>query len=208
MFQTADAQKIKTHISCSVTFFRKSCRLWDNVGKYCTAGQATEGNIARRMRFTCRMTKVTNVHSEYVILIVFPQQQRLKERASMLGYTYIACIVTVMPGSRYANTNHQALKRQYRHGKNTMCGPWPFVERFILAEGFMQILWNRPSCHYFIKFKYRPMGGEKGTCWLKIKHWNSNTRYMIHMYMYNNGTNKCIQVRYNASHAKLAEHSL
>jgi len=24
-------QKIQTHILCSETFFRKSCRLWDNV---------------------------------------------------------------------------------------------------------------------------------------------------------------------------------
>jgi len=33
MFRTNVVQKIKTHILCSVTFFRKSCRLWDNVGK-------------------------------------------------------------------------------------------------------------------------------------------------------------------------------
>jgi len=25
----------KKHILCSITFFRKSCRLWDNVGKKC-----------------------------------------------------------------------------------------------------------------------------------------------------------------------------
>jgi hypothetical protein len=43
MFQTKIVQKIKTHILCSVTFFffRKLCRLWDNVEKYCTAGHAT-----------------------------------------------------------------------------------------------------------------------------------------------------------------------
>jgi hypothetical protein len=33
IFQTKVVEKIKTHILCSVTFFRKSCRLWDNVGK-------------------------------------------------------------------------------------------------------------------------------------------------------------------------------
>jgi len=33
MFQTKVVEKIKTHILCSVTFFRKSCRLWDNVEK-------------------------------------------------------------------------------------------------------------------------------------------------------------------------------
>jgi len=35
-------EKIKTHILCPVTFFRTSCRLWDNVEKYCRAGQATD----------------------------------------------------------------------------------------------------------------------------------------------------------------------
>jgi hypothetical protein len=34
-------EKIKTYILCSLTFFRKSCRLWDNVEKYGTAGQMT-----------------------------------------------------------------------------------------------------------------------------------------------------------------------
>jgi len=29
---------MKTHILCSVTVFRKSCLLWDNVEKYCRAG--------------------------------------------------------------------------------------------------------------------------------------------------------------------------
>ena len=46
MFQTKVVEKIKTHILCSVTFFLKSCRLWDNVGKYCRAGQAAAGNMA------------------------------------------------------------------------------------------------------------------------------------------------------------------
>jgi len=40
-------EKIKTHILGSINFsFRKSYFLWDNVGKYCTARQATDGNMA------------------------------------------------------------------------------------------------------------------------------------------------------------------
>jgi len=35
MFLTRVVEKIKTHISRSITFFRKICRLWDNVAKYC-----------------------------------------------------------------------------------------------------------------------------------------------------------------------------
>jgi hypothetical protein len=34
VFQTKVPEKIKTHILCSITCFRKSFRLWDNVEKY------------------------------------------------------------------------------------------------------------------------------------------------------------------------------
>jgi hypothetical protein len=63
------------------------------VGKYGTAGQATDDSIIRRMRFACRITKAADTHSEYVTYFAFPRQQCLRERASMLRYTYIACLV-------------------------------------------------------------------------------------------------------------------
>jgi hypothetical protein len=47
----------------------------------------------RRMRIACWISKATDTHSEYVILIAFPLQW-LHERASMLHYTYIACLVS------------------------------------------------------------------------------------------------------------------
>jgi hypothetical protein len=46
-----------------------------------------------RMRTACWIPKATNTHSEYVILIAFPLQQWLNGRASMLRFTYIACLV-------------------------------------------------------------------------------------------------------------------
>jgi hypothetical protein len=66
------------------------------VEEYGTARQATDDNIIRRMRFACWITKATDTHSEYVILIAFTQQQWLRERASMSHYTYIACLVLVL----------------------------------------------------------------------------------------------------------------
>ena len=65
MFQTKVVQKIKTHILCSVTFFRKSCRLWDNVEKYCTAGQGTDDNMAHAL-FTLGIC----INSVYVCVCV------------------------------------------------------------------------------------------------------------------------------------------
>jgi hypothetical protein len=85
-------EKIKTHILYSVTFSRKSYRLWDNVEKYVTARQATDDNIIRRMRFACWITKATDTHSEYAILIVFPQGQSLLERGVLLRlYRHCLC---------------------------------------------------------------------------------------------------------------------
>jgi len=44
------------------------------------------------MRFACWIPKATNTHSEYVILLAFPQQQWLRKSASMLRYMYTACL--------------------------------------------------------------------------------------------------------------------
>jgi len=73
-------------------FFWKSFRLWDNVEGYCRVGQATGDSVAR-MRIACWITKARNAHPEYVLLIAFPLQQQLHERASTLHCTYIACLV-------------------------------------------------------------------------------------------------------------------
>jgi len=40
--------------------------------------------MLRRMRFACWITKATDTNSEYVILITFPQQKLLRERALIL----------------------------------------------------------------------------------------------------------------------------
>ena len=50
----------------------------------------------RRMRIVCWVPKATNTHSKYVILIDFPVQQWLHERASMLRYKYTVCLVNTI----------------------------------------------------------------------------------------------------------------
>jgi hypothetical protein len=57
-FQTKFVEKIKTHILCSVTFFRKSCRLWDNIEK---CGGARQAAATRRMRVARWISKDTRV---------------------------------------------------------------------------------------------------------------------------------------------------
>jgi hypothetical protein len=67
--------------------------------KYCRAEQATEDTVTRRMRLSCWLNKATNTHSEYEIFTAFPWQQLLIERAEVLCYTCIACLVEVLPTS-------------------------------------------------------------------------------------------------------------
>ena len=72
-------------------FPRKSFPLWGSVEKYCRAGQPTDDNIIRRMRFAFFTTNAkrqrarahtharththTLTHSKYVILIAFQPQK-------------------------------------------------------------------------------------------------------------------------------------
>jgi len=64
-------------------------RLWKNIIELDT----TDDNIIMLMRFACWIPKAANTHSEYVILIDFPLQQLLHERASMLPYTCVTSLV-------------------------------------------------------------------------------------------------------------------
>ena len=82
IFNKSSRENQNTHFVFS-NFFRKSCRYWDKVEKYDTAGQAADDSITRRMRFACWITMVTNPHSEYVILIAFPLLQWFRECISM-----------------------------------------------------------------------------------------------------------------------------
>jgi len=46
-----------------------------------------------RLRISCFVTKSTNTHSDYVILIALPLQKWLHERVSLLRCTYTTCLV-------------------------------------------------------------------------------------------------------------------
>jgi len=64
MFQAKVVEKITTHILCSILFFRKSCRLWDNLENYCRAGQTTGTIWCIHIAFWT--PNATNTYSDYV----------------------------------------------------------------------------------------------------------------------------------------------
>ena len=63
MFHAKVVENIKTHILCSVTVFRISCRIWDNVEKYCGAREPTDNNIIQRIRFACWVSRSARSHA-------------------------------------------------------------------------------------------------------------------------------------------------
>ena len=71
------------------SFFLRSCRLWDNVEKYCRAGHATDNNMAHAH---CKLDNLGHTRSQYVILIV-QLQQWLQKRASMLRLLIFDCYI-------------------------------------------------------------------------------------------------------------------
>jgi hypothetical protein len=86
-------EKLKSHILCSVIFFFLSFE--NSVYEIMCKNNVESGRpqmTVRRMRIACSMPNGINTHSEYVTLL-FPLQQWLQERASVLRYTYIVCLV-------------------------------------------------------------------------------------------------------------------
>ena len=83
--------EIKTHISCSITVFENRAVYeirWKNIVE---AGRLHM--TMWRMPIACCVPNATNRDSQYVTLTAYPVQQWLHERASMLSYTSISCLV-------------------------------------------------------------------------------------------------------------------
>ena len=68
----------------------------------------------RRMRLSCWITKATNIHREYVILL-FPPQQWLHERSTVLTLcAYCCALFDVKPGGTYIIASHGAVSGSVR----------------------------------------------------------------------------------------------
>jgi hypothetical protein len=106
---------MKTHILCSITFFRKTPRLWDNVEK---CGGASVHKWRHNMAHTrCMLDKQGYMHTractrprvrvsihacthwQICNTYCFSTATVIRERALVLRYTFIACLVFLRFGS-------------------------------------------------------------------------------------------------------------
>jgi hypothetical protein len=73
------------------------CRLSQNVQTYGTAGQATDGNVIRRLPFECWITKVISTNSVYVILTAWQRGKMVTwTRLNIYAYMCVASLVCVV----------------------------------------------------------------------------------------------------------------
>jgi len=81
--------KIKKHISCLITFFFENPAIFEIMSKNIVQPGRPQMTIWC-MSFSGWITKATNTHSGYIIIISFPLQQWLHERTSVLCGMYNA----------------------------------------------------------------------------------------------------------------------
>jgi hypothetical protein len=98
MFQTNVAEKIKTHILCSVTFSRKSGRLRGNVEKCGTARQVTCGYTILHMTFACWTTKATQTLRIYTTYCFSTATMVTRTRLYVTLYVHcLSCCFLFLP---------------------------------------------------------------------------------------------------------------
>ena len=132
MVETKVVEKIKTHILCSVTFSRKSCRLWDNVEKCGGAREVSDDDLIRRMYFACWITKAIEPHSEHAILLFLGNSGYVNAPHCYVIWT-LAALLTIV------------LHVPYTEGTATPC--WHVVPTAV--DGFGVSIWI--PVVYFIK---------------------------------------------------------
>jgi len=86
------SRREKTRVLCSITFFFENRTIFEIMLKNVVEPDRPQMTM---WRIACWIPLATNTYSAYVILIAFPQQQWLHERASMLRCAYIFCVVSV-----------------------------------------------------------------------------------------------------------------
>jgi hypothetical protein len=78
MLQITIVVKIKTYILCSTHFSSENRAVYEVMWiKHDIARQVIGDKIILRMRLPCWITKATDTHSEYVVLVSFSRQQWL-----------------------------------------------------------------------------------------------------------------------------------
>ena len=139
MFRTNVVEKIKTHLFCLVSFFfRKSCRLWDNLGKYGRTGQAAGdstavalcmldnqgcGHTLRILFSTATMVTLTRLNVTLIVHCLSCREFFSKGGAARFLSSYDSRLI--MHQFSFAVLSHVPAPL----AKSTLCTPWWHIAR-------------------------------------------------------------------------------
>jgi hypothetical protein len=124
-------------------FFMIIYRIWEWGKPWRLTGHMT----IWRKHFPCWVTKATRAHTEYVIRNAFLRQQRLRERASMLRYTYMPVLFLI---PRTETSIHRLLHSLLHLNTHTAFG-WYTVTREHVVN-FKRDLYNSPTLSRSLAF--------------------------------------------------------
>ena len=115
--------------------FSENCAVYEMMWKNIVEPDRPQMTFWRTC-IACWMTKATNTHSECVIRIAFPQQQLWHERASMLRFMYITCLVAASFWLYFAIFTQNVLNMN-----------WKVYEYDVLLSGFWFCGFSPPPQH-------------------------------------------------------------
>jgi hypothetical protein len=94
MFQTIVVEKIKTYMPSNF-FFLENLAVYGIIRRHVVKPGRPQ-MTTWRMRIACCITKATNTHSQYAIIMASQLQQCSHERASILRYTYLVSLLSIV----------------------------------------------------------------------------------------------------------------
>jgi hypothetical protein len=123
--QTKVVEKVKTHILCSTFLFSKIVPFMRR------SENMVQSDRPQMTMWRMRFYAATDIHSEYVTIIAFPQPQWLRKSASRLCYmciTWLVCYSSVvgygcLSGAAVSNGWQLTEWRRIRKNRNTFFCP-------------------------------------------------------------------------------------
>ena len=108
--------------------------------KFGTTKHATDDNVTLRMRFAYRITKATDVHSEYVIFVAITRPTMVARTRPIVSYTFTGY---TQKNGTVSKVNKKFIIHLTRAQRTPLAAATVEVSHALLAGRFSRLLWGR-----------------------------------------------------------------